>query len=68
MNRLLPIGFLAVCLALPVVTACSGRGENAASERPPVAVEIGRVALGDLTESIAVVGTLLPKFEGEGEG
>jgi membrane fusion protein, multidrug efflux system len=65
MNRLLPIGFLAVCFTLPAVTACSGRGENAASERPPVAVEIGRVALGDLTESIAVVGTLLPKFEGE---
>jgi membrane fusion protein, multidrug efflux system len=35
------------------------------AERPPVAVEAVAVEIGDLAETIAVVGTLAPKFEGE---
>ncbi len=55
-----------LCLALPVASGCSRpAGESALGERPAVAVEVSRVAPGDLEESIAVVGTLTPKFEGE---
>src|SRR5581483_11977640 len=50
-------------LALPV--ACSQPATETAAERPAVAVEVRRVVTGDLRESIAVVGTMTPKFVGE---
>lgn len=40
-------------------------GPATTAERPPVAVEVAPVEAGELAESIAVVGTLAPKFEGE---
>ncbi|HEU5163736.1 MAG TPA: hypothetical protein VFV54_11355, partial [Thermoanaerobaculia bacterium] len=53
-----------VALAL-AAGGCSKAPAAAATERPPVAVETARVAPGDLEETIGVVGTLAPKFEGE---
>lgn len=53
-------------MSLALVAACSGTsGEPDKSERPAVAVEVSRVAPGDVRESIAVVGTLTPKFQGD---
>lgn len=54
--------WLFVCLALPA--GCS-RPESETAGRPAVAVEVHRVAPGSLQESIAVVGTMTPKFEGD---
>lgn len=54
--------FAAVAL-LPV--ACSKSSGSAAAERPAVAVDVVRVAVGDLQQSTDVVGTLTSKFQGE---
>ncbi len=55
-----------VCLALAVASGCSRpAGESMLADRPAVAVEVSRVAPGNLDESISVVGTLTPKFEGD---
>ncbi len=60
-RALLGISLLAVAFA-----ACSrSSGEPQATERPPVAVEVSRVAPGNVDETIAVVGTLQPKFRGD---
>jgi membrane fusion protein, multidrug efflux system len=57
---------MVVCLSLALAAGCSRpAGESALVDRPAVAVEVSRVAAGNLQESIAVVGTLTPKFEGE---
>ncbi|MHB0970192.1 MAG: efflux RND transporter periplasmic adaptor subunit [Thermoanaerobaculia bacterium] len=57
---------LAIAGAVALLAACSDKSEGGAgAERPPVAVDVVRIAPGSLTESIAVVGTLTPKFEGE---
>lgn len=59
---------LVAVAALSPLAACSRSSdgsEKTAAERPPVAVEVSRVAPGTLQERIAVVGTLTPKFEGE---
>lgn len=57
---------LAIVAAAALFAACSGKTEGGAvAERPPVAVDVVRVEPGTLAESIAVVGTLTPKFEGE---
>jgi hypothetical protein len=58
MTRFLLTGSWIVCLVLPLVSGCSRSGESSAAERPAVAVEVSRVAPGDLQETIAVVGTL----------
>lgn len=56
-----------VLFVLAGVTAGCARTSSpaAGAERPPVAVEAVTVESGDLAETIAVVGTLAPKFEGE---
>lgn len=53
--------------AMLLLHACSkeSSGTAAPAERPAVAVEVVKVAPGDLQEEIAVVGTLAPKFQGE---
>lgn len=55
---------IAACLALLLV-ACQGKGEepstHSPSGKPVVAVETAPVVVADLTESIAVVGSLTPK-------
>lgn len=54
-----------IVVAVLAVAAC-GRGAGgteSAVGRPPVAVEVAPVTTGDLTESIAVVGSLKPKHE-----
>jgi membrane fusion protein, multidrug efflux system len=54
---------LSIIFALAVLAACSrATSEAEKSERPAVAVEVSRVAAGNVKESIAVVGTLTPKF------
>lgn len=66
MTRPFMLGPAVLLFALPLLWGCSrSSGEPAVGERPPVAVEISRVAAGDLEESIAVVGTLAPKFQAE---
>lgn len=56
---------LATALLL-ALTACSQQAtEPVTSERPAVAVEVARVTPGEVKETIAVVGTLEPKFTGE---
>lgn len=50
--------------ALILTFACSKKPETTA-ERPPVAVDVSRVTPGDLKQTISVVGTLAPKFQGE---
>ncbi len=51
---------------LLILAACSrAASEGEKSERPPVAVEVSRVAAGNVSEAIAVVGTLTPKFQGD---
>jgi membrane fusion protein (multidrug efflux system) len=51
---------------LALIAACSRTAtESEKAQRPPVAVEVSRVAAGSVDETIAVVGTLTPKFEGE---
>ncbi|HEY0592636.1 MAG TPA: efflux RND transporter periplasmic adaptor subunit [Thermoanaerobaculia bacterium] len=55
----------AIAVLLPLLAGCSKAPAAAATERPPVAVDVARATPGDLQESIAVVGTLAPKFEGE---
>ncbi len=57
------IPILAVLVS--IASGCSREQGAAATERPPVAVEVARAAPGDLEETIAVVGTLAPKFQGE---
>lgn len=53
-------------IALLPLAGCSRSADGAqAAERPPVAVEVSRVLPADIEESIAVVGTLTPKFQGE---
>jgi membrane fusion protein (multidrug efflux system) len=54
--------FVLVGLAAGCGPASTG---PATAERPAVAVEVAPVEAGELAESIAVVGTLAPKFEGE---
>ncbi|HEX9162014.1 MAG TPA: efflux RND transporter periplasmic adaptor subunit, partial [Thermoanaerobaculia bacterium] len=58
-----------IILSLPVVLLAFGcsrnSGEPSVADKPPVAVEVSRVTPGDVKESIAVVGTLLPKFHGD---
>lgn len=54
----------AILLIALILAACS-RSEVRKSERPAVAVEVSRVATGDVKESIAVVGSLTPKFQGD---
>lgn len=65
MTRSLLTGSWIVCLVLSLVSGCSRSGESSAAERPAVAVEVSRVAPGDLQETISVVGTLAAKFQGE---
>lgn len=48
-------------LALPLLAACSPSAKPAA-EKPPVAVETAVAAVSSLTESVAVTGSLEPKF------
>lgn len=48
-------------LSLPLLAACSPTAKPAA-EKPPVAVETAVTAVSGLTESVAVTGTLEPKF------
>jgi RND family efflux transporter MFP subunit len=43
--------------------ACSPGGQQAAAEKPAVAVEVASVTAGELVETVAVVGTLKPKRE-----
>lgn len=54
-----------VITLLSLVTACTPTVESELAERPPVAVEVTRAVPGDVRESIAVVGTLAPKFQGD---
>jgi RND family efflux transporter MFP subunit len=65
MILLRPVILLALALFVPLVGGCSKSPAAAETERPPVAVDVARVAPGDLEETIGVVGTLEPKFEGE---
>ncbi|MGZ8867021.1 MAG: efflux RND transporter periplasmic adaptor subunit [Thermoanaerobaculia bacterium] len=60
-------GTAIVLFAFAGVTAGCARTSSppVGVERPPVAVEVVSVETGDLAETIAVVGTLAPKFEGE---
>jgi len=65
MNMKTP-GFLLGLIAIAVGTGCSGQGEGSvakgASARPPVAVELAQAVLGDIEQTIEVVGSLAPKF------
>ncbi len=57
---------LSIVVLLLTLAGCSRvSSETEKSERPPVAVEVSRVAAGNVSESIAVVGTLTPKFQGD---
>lgn len=60
-----PLTLAAVALFIALHAGCSKDPAATATERPPVAVDVARVAAGDLQETIGVVGTLAPKFEGE---
>ena len=58
------VWLLILCI---VLSGCSGKGEGKdpsekTTGRPPVAVEVSKVAVADLTEGIDVVGSLSPKF------
>ena len=68
MNMKTP-GFLLGLIAIAVGTGCSGQGEGSvakgASARPPVAVELAQAVLGDIEQTIEVVGSLAPKFAAE---
>lgn len=65
MSRVCRIGGVIVLIA-GIFNGCgpASTGPAATAERPPVAVEVDAVEAGDLAESIAVVGTLAPKFQG----
>ncbi len=54
-------------LGIPALlaAACSGGGESAKAEKPPVAVETVSATRAPLTESVRVVGTLAPKFSAD---
>ncbi|HYM61309.1 MAG TPA: efflux RND transporter periplasmic adaptor subunit [Thermoanaerobaculia bacterium] len=66
MIRPLKSGIPILLLALIPLCGCSRpAAPQVVSERPPVAVEISRVSAGNIKESIAVVGTLASKFQGE---
>ncbi len=58
---------VALALCLPLVAAlpgCSrGSSADAATGRPPVAVEVVKLAAADRVDAIDVVGSLAPKFE-----
>lgn len=58
--------FVAVVLIAGFFNGCgrASTGPVANAERPPVAVEVATAQAGDLAESIAVTGTLAPKFQG----
>ncbi len=68
-----PVGsnvLLALCLAVLAAGACSSQGESSmekapSSGRPAVAVEVAPAVEADLEESIAVVGSLEPKFSAD---
>ncbi|HSP14550.1 MAG TPA: efflux RND transporter periplasmic adaptor subunit [Thermoanaerobaculia bacterium] len=56
----------AVLLAIAALAGCSpATSETEKSERPAVAVEVSRVAAGNVRETIAVVATLTPKFSSD---
>lgn len=58
MPSLLPL------LAALLAAGCSVRGDNGPkAEKPPVAVDVQKMAPADRTETIEVVGSLSPKFE-----
>ncbi len=63
MDRFTTVVWLVVCFAMPV--ACARRAGDMAASRPAVAVEVQRVQPGIVRETIAVVGTITPKFEGD---
>lgn len=48
--------------ALLAVPACTRAGAGAGGERPPVAVEVASASRAPMTQTIAVVGSLEPKF------
>lgn len=64
-TKALPV--VALALSLPLLVAlpgCSrGTSADAAPGRPPVAVEVVKVAAADRVDAIEVVGSLAPKFE-----
>jgi membrane fusion protein, multidrug efflux system len=51
--------------AFALLAACSGTSEPELADRPPVAVEVARAATGDIRESVAVVGSVTPKFQAD---
>lgn len=51
-----------IAFALFLPGGCTRSAREAVSEKPAVAVEVTRIAPADVKESIAVVGTLEPKF------
>lgn len=67
MTRQIPRVFLCLIAALAAIVAgaCSKSSGSATAERPAVAVDVVKVASGDLEQSVDVVGTLTPKFQGE---
>ncbi|GAM09882.1 membrane fusion protein MtrC [Geobacter sp. OR-1] len=56
--------YFLMTLALAGLTACSGKGEakKAGVQKPPVAVDVAKVAPMPLVEGIEVTGSLEPKF------
>ncbi len=71
MTRKIWWGSLAVLVALVATLAgCAGKGSAetataAAASRPPVAVSVAPIVTADLTESVDVVGALVPKFSAD---
>ncbi len=66
-SRTRSIGTCILLAAGLAAAGCSSNAENTSSSRgkPPVAVETAAVTAGTLEESIAVVGSLAPKFEAQ---
>ncbi|HSP35393.1 MAG TPA: efflux RND transporter periplasmic adaptor subunit [Thermoanaerobaculia bacterium] len=55
----------ATLLLIALAAIACAENKTPKAERPAVAVEVSRVAAGDVKESIAVVGSLTPKFQGD---
>jgi RND family efflux transporter MFP subunit len=65
--RTVSISILAAAALAALTVGCSapGEGKEAQAGKPAVAVEVSPAAVGELVESIDVVGSLTPKFAAE---
>lgn len=64
-QRLNELVLCALAVFAAMLPAACSKSESAIAERPAVAVDIARVASGDVQQTIDVVGTLASKFQGE---